>query len=248
MPAKIVRVSYSLAARRERAQIAYVRLGERHPDARCALNHRNAFELLVATVLSAQTTDQRVNAITPALFTAFPSSAALAKAPTDMVENLIRSLGFFRAKTKQIIGLAQALEDNFAGQIPSTLSQLVTLPGVGRKTANVVLGDVFGVPGLTVDTHEGRVARRLGLTKQEDPKRVEEDLGKILEPKQWTNFNHRVIFHGRRVCHSRKAACGACVLQDFCPSAGLAGPLEAEIARDLVRENATSGATILPAT
>lgn len=197
------------------------RLGIEYPDARCELDFRNAFELLVATVLSAQTTDIRVNSVTPELFALYPTPVALAAAPREEVERILRPIGFFRSKAKNITGLAAQLMETFGGEVPGTLDELVTLPGVGRKTANVVLGNAFGVPGITVDTHVGRLARRMGLTKNLDPVKVEMDLGKLLPPEDWTMACHRFIFHGRRCCTARKPACERCPVADLCPQIGV---------------------------
>lgn len=206
----------SLAARREAAARITDRLAEVYPDSTCALNHRNAFELLVATVLSAQTTDERVNQVTPALFAQFPDPASLGQAPIEVLEDILRPLGFFRSKAASLHGLSVALMDD--GEVPATLEELVKLPGVGRKTANVVLGNAFGIPGITVDTHVGRLSRRWGWTRETDAVKAEMELAKLLPPEIWTITCHRVIDHGRQVCHSRKPACGVCPLTDLCPS------------------------------
>lgn len=206
-----------------------------YPDAHCELDFRDPYELTVATILSAQCTDVRVNMVTPALFEAFPDAAALAGAEPAVVEEIIRPTGFFRAKAANIIGFAQGVVERHGGEVPGSLEALTALPGVGRKTANVVLGNAFGVPGLTVDTHFGRLVRRLGFTELEDPVRVEREMMEIIERPEWTWFSHRIIFHGRRVCHSRRAACGACFLAADCPSYGLAGPAEPETAEKLVK-------------
>lgn len=206
----------SLAARREAAARITDRLAEVYPDSTCALNHRNAFELLVATVLSAQTTDERVNQVTPALFAQFPDPASLGQAPIEVLEDILRPLGFFRSKAASLHGLSVALMDD--GEVPATLEELVKLPGVGRKTANVVLGNAFGIPGITVDTHVGRLSRRWGWTRETDAVKAEMELAKLLPPEIWTITCHRVIDHGRQVCHSRKPACGVCPLRDLCPS------------------------------
>ena len=211
------------------------RLADRWPGARCELDFASPFQLLVATVLSAQTTDVRVNAVTPVLFARCPGPAELAGAGQDELEEILRPLGFFRAKARALRGLGAALLEDFGGEVPGTLEELVTLPGVGRKTANVVLGNAFDVPGITVDTHVGRLARRLGWTTSKDAVRVERDIAAIVEPERWTMLCHRLIFHGRRVCHSRRPACGACVLADMCPSYG-AGETEPQAAQALVRE------------
>ncbi len=194
-------------------------LAERYPDARCELDFRSPLELLVATVLSAQTTDVRVNSVTPALFTRYPDAAAYAGADLAELEALIRPTGFFRAKARSLQGIGVALLERFDGQVPARLDDLVTLPGVGRKTANVVLGDAFGVPGITVDTHVGRLARRLGWTTEEDPVRVERDIAALVPRAGWTLLSHRLIFHGRRTCFARRPDCAACPVTRDCPSA-----------------------------
>jgi endonuclease-3 len=209
-------------------------LAQRYPDARCELDFTSPFELLVATVLSAQTTDVRVNQTTPELFSRFGSPAALAAADPSQLEEVLRPLGFFRAKTRAVQGLSTALVERFGGQVPGRLEDLVTLPGVGRKTANVVLGDAFGVPGITVDTHVQRLARRLGLTASEDPVVIEAELGALIERAQWTEFSHRMIFHGRRTCMARRPACGACPVATLCPSVGI-GELDPVKAAALVK-------------
>ncbi|WP_182112266.1 MULTISPECIES: endonuclease III [unclassified Actinotalea] len=196
-------------------------LAERYPTARCELDFRTPLELLVATVLSAQTTDVRVNQVTPVLFARYPDAAALASADRGDLEEILRPTGFFRAKAASVTGLAQALVERYDGEVPARMADLVTLPGVGRKTANVVLGNAFGIPGLPVDTHVGRVVRRLGLTADEDPVVVEAQLCAMIEKREWTMFSHRVIFHGRRTCHARRPACGACPLARLCPSYGI---------------------------
>jgi endonuclease-3 len=184
----------------------------------CALRHDNPFQLLVATILSAQTTDERVNQVTPALFARYPTAADLAAASPEEVEELIKPTGFFRNKTRSLIAMAQALEERFGGEVPRTIEELVTLPGVGRKTANVVLSVDFDVPGLPVDTHVGRLTRRLGLTESDDPVKVEQEITSLLPPKEWGDFSLRLILHGRQVCTARKPRCGECVLNDICPS------------------------------
>ena len=195
-------------------------LAQRYPDARCELDFTDPFTLLVATVLSAQTTDVRVNATTPELFARYPGPAELAAAAPDELEEILKPLGFFRAKARSITGLAQALVERFDGRVPGRLEDLVSLPGVGRKTANVVLGNAFGVPGITTDTHVLRLSRRLGYTVSEDPLVVERELGALLPRKDWTMACHRLIFHGRRTCHARRPACGACPVAALCPSYG----------------------------
>ncbi len=200
-----------------RAKEVARRLTEEYP-AECALVHRNAFELAVATVLSAQTTDERVNSVTPDLFRRWPAPADLAKADPAEVESVIMPTGFFRNKTRSIIGLAQALEERFGGKVPKELEDLVTLPGVGRKTGNVIRSVAFGLPGLPVDTHVGRLTRRLGLTVSEDPVKVEEEISEMLPPKEWGGFSLRLILHGRQVCVARKPRCEECLLADICPA------------------------------
>jgi endonuclease III len=209
---------------RGRAREAAARLAGEYPgDCRslCALVHGNAFQLAVATILSAQTTDERVNQVTPALFAHFPTPEAMAAADPAEVEALIRSTGFFRNKTRSLLGMATALVERFGGEVPTALADLVTLPGVGRKTANVIRSVGFGLPGLPVDTHVGRVSRRLGLTAETDPVKVERDLCAFLPPAEWGAFSLRMILHGRQVCVARKPRCAQCVLADFCPSAQL---------------------------
>ncbi len=208
----------SLTERKARAAAITARLAEVYPDSRCALVHQNAFELLVATVLSAQCTDERVNSVTPTLFTAYPDPAQMAQADLGDLEKILHPLGFYRAKARAVSELSHALVTDFAGQVPDTLAELVTLRGVGRKTANVVLGNVFGVPGITVDTHVGRLARRWAWTYETDPVKAEYELNKLLPPEIWTVTCHRTIDHGRAVCHSRKPNCGQCPLTDLCPS------------------------------
>jgi endonuclease III len=209
-------------------------LDETYPDAHCELNFENPFQLLVATVLSAQTTDVRVNLTTPALFATYPAAEDLAAANPADVEEILKPTGFFRAKTKSVMGLSAALRDRFGGDVPGKLRDLVTLPGVGRKTANVVLGNAFGVPGITVDTHFARLSRRFGWTGQTEPDKIEAEVGALIPRSEWTMLSHRLIWHGRRVCHARKPACGACVLAQLCPSFG-EGPVDAETARKLVK-------------
>ncbi|MFJ7205289.1 endonuclease III [Streptomyces sp. NPDC098789] len=195
-------------------------LAEVYPYAHPELDFRNPFELLVATVLSAQTTDLRVNQTTPALFAAYPTPEDMAEAAPEELEQIIRPTGFFRAKARSLLGLSAALRDRFGGEVPGRIEDLVTLPGVGRKTANVVLGNAFGVPGITVDTHFGRLVRRWKLTEQEDPEKVEAEICAIFPKSEWTMLSHRVVFHGRRICHSRKPACGACPIAPLCPAYG----------------------------
>ncbi len=205
-----------------------------HPDAHCELDFTSPLELAVATILSAQCTDKRVNEVTPALFRHYRTAADYAAADREELEALIRPTGFFRNKAGSLIGLGAALVDRHGGEVPNRLQDLVLLPGIGRKTANVVLGNAFGVPGLTVDTHFGRLVRRFGWTELEDPVKVEAVVAALLPKADWTMFSHRVIFHGRRVCHARKPACGACGIASLCPSYGL-GPTDPEVAATLLR-------------
>jgi endonuclease III len=209
-------------------------LAEAYPDAHIELTFANPLELLVAVVLSAQTTDRRVNEVTPALFARYRSAADYAGADRTELEEFLRPTGFFRAKANSLLGLGAALVERFDGEVPPRLEDLVTLPGVGRKTANVVLGGAFDAPGITVDTHFGRLVRRWGWTTEEDPVKVEKAVGELIPRKEWTTLSHRVIFHGRRVCHARKPACGACPLARDCPSYG-AGPTGFEQAAKLVK-------------
>ncbi len=223
-----------LPVRRRRARQIVKILGETYPDAHCELDFTSPLELLVATILSAQCTDQRVNAVTPALFAAYPDAAAYAAADRGDLERLVGPTGFFRQKAKTVQALGQQLCDRFGGEVPGRLVDLVTLPGVGRKTANVVLGDAFGVPGITVDTHLGRLARRFGWTVETDPERVEAELMTLFPRKDWTVMSHRVIWHGRRRCHALRPACGACPVARLCPSFG-EGPTDPAVAERLVR-------------
>jgi len=205
-----------------------------YPDAHCELNFTSPLELLVATILSAQTTDKRVNLVTPVLFARYRTAADYAAADRAEMEKIVQSTGFFRAKTSSLIGLGQALCDRYGGEVPGRLADLVTLPGVGRKTANVVLGNAFGVPGITVDTHFSRLARRFGWTAQTDPDKIEQEVGALIARSEWTILSHRLIWHGRRVCHARKPACGACAIARLCPSYG-EGPTDEKTARALVK-------------
>lgn len=192
-----------------------------YPDAHCALLHKNPFQLLVATILSAQCTDKMVNKVTPALFARYPDPHALAHAAPDELEAIIKPTGFFRNKARNLIACSQALVKDHDGNVPDTLSALTQLPGVGRKTANVVLGNAFDIPGMVVDTHIGRISRRLGLTTHSDPVKVEHDLMKLFPPSEWTILAHRLIFHGRQVCNARKPRCDQCTLNKFCPRVGV---------------------------
>jgi endonuclease-3 len=205
-----------------------------YPDAHCELNFASPLQLVVATVLSAQCTDKKVNEVTPELFRRYPTAAALAAADRTAMETLIRPTGFFRAKTNSLITLGQTLMERYDGEVPRTLEDLVTLPGVGRKTANVVLGNAFGVPGITVDTHFGRLSRRFGWTTEEDPVKVEHAIGSLFEKRDWTGLSHRMIWHGRRICNAKKPACGVCPLAKWCPSYGI-GPTDPEVATKLLR-------------
>jgi endonuclease-3 len=219
-----------LADKKVRARKMYRVLSKNYPNVRCELDFNNPFQLLVATVLSAQCTDKRVNQTTPALFKKYKSIKKMASADQTDIEKLIKSTGFFRAKAKNIKGLSQKIMVDFGGEVPDKLEHLVTLPGVGRKTANVVLGHAFDTPGITVDTHFGRLSRRFGWTKETDPVKVEFAVSELIPEKEWTNLSQRMIWHGRRVCHSRKPACGACSLSKLCPSFGIgeADPIKAK--------------------
>ena len=206
-------------ALKDHARLIQQRLVAEYPDAHCELDYRSSLQLLVATILSAQCTDKRVNLVTPALFKAFPTAKALAEATPDSVEKLIRSTGFFRSKAKSIIGMARALVDRHRGRVPATMQELIVLPGVGRKTANVVLGNAFGINvGIVVDTHVARLSERLGLTRETDPVKIEQALIPLFSPESWTQLSHLLIWHGRRTCMARTPRCGECVLRDICPS------------------------------
>ena len=215
----------------------YLVLTKSYPNVRCELDFNNPFQLLVATVLSAQCTDKRVNQTTPALFKKYRSIKKMASADIDDIEKLVKSTGFFRAKAKNIKSLSEKIMNDFDGQVPERLEDLITLPGVGRKTANVVLGHAFNTPGITVDTHFGRLSRRFGWSKSNDPVKVEFEVGELIPQKEWTNLSQRLIWHGRRVCHSRKPACGACSLSKLCPSFGI-GEMDPIKARKLVKVEA----------
>jgi endonuclease-3 len=210
----------SQPARRRALRIQQA-LANLYPDAHCALHYADPLQLLVATVLSAQCTDERVNKVTPALFDRFPDAEAYASADVAELERMIQSTGFFRNKARNIRACCQVLVEKHGGQVPHTMEELVPLPGVGRKTANVILGNAFGVPGIPVDTHVGRLSRRMGLTEHDDPVKVESDLMALIPKEQWTMFGHRMIFHGRQVCHSRKPKCDLCVLKKICPMIGV---------------------------
>jgi endonuclease-3 len=199
-------------------------LAAAHPDAYCELTHRTAFELLCATILSAQCTDKRVNLTTPALFAAYPDAPSLAAADIADVERLVQPTGFYRNKARSLVGMARALVERHGGEVPHTMEELIELPGVGRKTANVILGNAYGInAGVTVDTHVHRLSRRLGLARGDDPVAIEQELIPLFPQDDWTMLSHRLIFHGRRVCDARKPRCGACTLAEFCPSAVVAG-------------------------
>ncbi|MDV2430676.1 endonuclease III [Corynebacterium tuberculostearicum] len=195
------------------------RLAQEYPDARCALDYDSPLQLLIATVLSAQCTDERVNSVTPELFARYPEAADYAAAQRSDLESILRPLGFQRAKAGHLLGIGEKLVADFQGQVPRTVKELTSLPGVGRKTALVVLGNAFGIPGLTVDTHFSRLMQRLGLTGETTPVKIERDIAKLVPEEEWTMFSHRVIFHGRQVCHARTPECEACVLRDMCPAA-----------------------------
>ena len=219
---------------RKNARAVYRILSKTYPEIRCELDFKNPLELIVATVLSAQCTDKRVNTITPALFKKYKTAKAYAGADIHQLEELVFQTGFYRAKARHIKGIGIKLLEEFNGEVPSTLEELITLPGVGRKTANVVLGHAFDIPGITVDTHFGRLSRRFGWTKEMDPVKVERIVGELIPQKEWTNLSQRMIWHGRRVCHSRKPACGACPVAKMCPSVGI-GEMDVAKAKLLVK-------------
>ncbi|WLQ07294.1 endonuclease III [Arthrobacter oryzae] len=230
----------SLLALKRRARRINRALAELYPYAHAELDFRSPFELLVATVLSAQTTDVVVNQITPMLFARYPDARSMAEADPAELEVILKPTGFFRAKARNVMALCNRLVDEYDGEVPPRLQDLVTLPGVGRKTANVVLGNAFGIPGITVDTHFGRLARRFGWTESDDPVRVEADVAELFEPRDWTMLSHRVVFHGRRVCHARKPACGACAVATWCPSYG-AGETDPQKAGKLLKYELAPG-------
>ena len=226
-PAKVAKVAKrarvprreSLVAKRARTAEIVARLHREYPDAKCSLDHRNPFELLTATILSAQCTDERVNMVTPALFRRYPAPADLAGARTEELEELIRPTGFFRNKAKSLLGMATGVVERHAGEVPQTMDDLVGLPGVGRKTANVVLGNAFHRnEGVVVDTHVKRLSGRLGLTTETDPEKIEQDLIKLVERDEWTDVSHLFIYHGRAVCRAPTPKCELCLLADICPS------------------------------
>lgn len=221
----------------------YRSLAARYPYAHCELDFGTPLQLLVATVLSAQTTDVMVNKVTPILFGRYPDAAALAAADREELEEILRPTGFFRAKTDAVLRLTAQLVERFDGEVPGRMTDLVTLPGVGRKTANVVLGNAFGVPGITVDTHFGRLVRRFGWTDEEDPVKAEHAVGALFERRDWTMLSHVVIFHGRRTCHARRPACGACPVARWCPSYGI-GETDPVRARALLKFELAPGAEL----
>lgn len=221
---------------RKNARAIYRILTKTYPEVRCELDFKNPLQLVVAVVLSAQCTDKRVNAITPALFKKYKKAQDYAEAPLKEIEQFIYSAGFYHAKARHLKGLGKKLVEEFDGKVPSKIEDLVTLPGVGRKTANVVLGHAFGIPGITVDTHFGRLSRRFEWTKSLDPVKVEHEVGELIPQKEWTNLSQRMIWHGRRICHSRKPACGACPLAKICPSVGI-GEMDKGKAKLLVKSD-----------
>ncbi|WP_392543287.1 endonuclease III [Oryzobacter telluris] len=230
-------------ARTRRARRTYRALHDRYPYAHCELDFESPLQLLVATVLSAQTTDVMVNSVTPTVFSRWPTAQALAAADREEMEAVLRPTGFFRAKTNSVITLSQAIVERFGGEVPGRLQDLVTLPGVGRKTANVVLGNAFGVPGITVDTHVGRLARRFAWTDETDPVKAEHAIGALFPRSDWTMLSHVLIFHGRRTCHARKPACGACPVAALCPSYG-EGETDPVKARALLAYELAPGAAL----
>jgi len=232
-----VRADETPLARTRRARRIDKILAETYPDAHCELDFTTPLELAVATILSAQSTDAGVNKVTPALFAKYPTAADYAAADRAELEEMIHSTGFFRAKTNSLIGLGQALVERYDGEVPPRLRDLVTLPGIGRKTANVILGNAFDIPGITVDTHFGRLARRFGWTTHDDPVKVEHEVGALFPKRDWTMLSHRLIFHGRRMCHARKPACGVCPVARLCPAYG-EGELDPVKAAKLVKSPA----------
>ena len=230
-------------ARTRRARKIYRALEQQYPYAHCELDFRTPLELLVATILSAQTTDVGVNKVTPTLFVRHPDAAAYASADRAALEELLRPTGFYRTKANSVITLGQALMERFGGEVPSSMKDLVTLPGVGRKTANVVLGNAFDIPGITVDTHFGRLVRRMGWTDETDPVKIEVIVGELIPRKEWTMLSHVLIFHGRRICHAKKPACGVCPMAQWCPSYG-EGELDPNKARKLLKFELSSSASV----
>ena len=222
-----------LALKRRARRMARI-LAKTHPDAHCELNHESPLQLAVATILSAQCTDQRVNEVTPKLFARYPTAEDYAAADRTELEELIKPTGFFRNKADCLIKLGQALVERYGGEVPNRMDDLVSLPGIGRKTANVILGNAFGIPGITVDTHFRRLVSRWKWTSHTDPVKVEQDVARLIDRREWTMLSHRVIFHGRRVCHARRPACGACPLARDCPAYGT-GPTDPDAAAKLVK-------------
>ena len=222
---------------RKEARAIYRVLTKTYPEIRCELDFKNPLQLIVATILSAQCTDKRVNKVTPALFSKYKNAKAYAGAALPDLEDLIFQTGFYRAKARHIKAMATKLVEEFDSQVPATLEELITLQGVGRKTANVVLGHAFDIPGITVDTHFGRLSRRFGWTTSKDPVKVEFQVGELIPQREWTNLSQRMIWHGRRICHSRKPACGACPVSKLCPSFGI-GEMNKEKAKLLVKTDA----------
>jgi endonuclease-3 len=216
------------------ARAIYKVLTKTYSNIRCELDFKNPLELIVAVILSAQGTDKRINQITPALFKKDKSAKDYARAPLPEIEEFIFSAGFYHAKARHLKGLGVMLLEDFGGEVPATLEELITLPGVGRKTANVVLGHAFNIPGITVDTHFGRLSRRFGWSESKDPVKVEFEVGDLIPQKEWTNLSQRMIWHGRRICHSRKPACGACPVANLCPSVGI-GEMDPKQAALLVK-------------
>jgi endonuclease-3 len=214
-------VNETLADTRSRARKINRKLAEVYPDAKCALHYENPLQLLIATILSAQCTDVRVNLVTPALFARYRDARAFANAKQEELETAIQSTGFFRNKARNIIACCKKLVEEHGGQVPRTMEELVPLPGIGRKTANVILGNAFDVPGITVDTHVQRLSRRMGFTEKTDPVKIERDLMELIAEKDWTNFSHCMILHGRQVCHARKPKCDACPVARWCPKIGV---------------------------
>jgi endonuclease III len=214
----------------------YMALAKYYPQADCELNFRTPFQLLVATVLSAQCTDKTVNSVTPKLFRNFPTPQKMSAAPIAQIEQIVRPTGFFKVKARHIKDLSQILVTEYGGKVPSVQSELIKLPGVGRKTANVVLGHAFGIPGITVDTHFGRLSRRFGWSESADPVKVEMDVAQLIPEKEWTNLSQVMIWHGRRICHARKPACGACPIAKRCPSYGI-GEVDRQLALKLVKSD-----------
>ena len=232
------------APTRDYAAEVWRRLAIHHPDAHCELDHRNAFELLCATILSAQCTDKRVNIVTPSLFAAYPDARALADARQEDVEAIVKTTGFFRAKSKSLIAMARALVDRHGGAVPADMAALVVLPGVGRKTANVILGNAFAInDGVTVDTHVARLSARLGLSREEDPVRIEQDLMRLFPRDEWALLSHRLIFHGRRICVARQPRCFACGLADLCPSSAVPASQAPQVAAAALADASTTAAT-----